>query len=408
MAETENAITEKLSFETQVHEAWDGTEQRAALRSQPRRYVSYDWQAMELWHANYLHALVYSGQTDIMRFPLWHAGIQLRDKNYKDQGNIHIPVRALWPYRNIGGLLLFVDDESYSAKYDLKYLTGSGVAGLEKQLTRDWEAVSTRVVPLAYGVLQQEDSFNTYHSTYTEMTINFELTQSQKAVDFPVALDEYHDEKVPDESAFRFGLPETYLGSEVWRWEGQWNDAVSANFSRNANRIDYNTGVFRFDVKSWDPSETLEQTYLLLCREEIHNMQRFFIRQKGKWKSFWTPTWFHDIELVGLQPAGQSFLVVRFPLYYKYYQKSKRRKRLVVFYRNNTSEFLTIAGWSTNEDGTRGKVYLESPLTHSIRPADVYLISFFLRCRFDTDDLVIDYETTETATASIQFKEVDE
>ena len=54
-----------------------------------------------------------------------------------------------------------------------------------------------------------------------------------------------------------------------------------------------------------------------------------------------------------------------------------------------------------------GKVYLETPLKHEILPQNVRMISFFTRCRFAEDDLVIDYETTGAATVRICLKEVD-
>ena len=56
-------IVEKLEYKTQIHTAWDGTEQRMALRSEPRRFVSYDYIGNETWQSQYLRMLTFGQQT---------------------------------------------------------------------------------------------------------------------------------------------------------------------------------------------------------------------------------------------------------------------------------------------------------------------------------------------------------
>jgi hypothetical protein len=399
-------ITEKISYLTQIHTAWNGTEQRMALRNEARRYLSYDYTGMESWQSQYLRMLIYSAQTQLIQFPLWHAGWNLREQQYKGQASIQISTEAMWPFRNVGAVELWLGDKPGGAKYDLKYLTGNGVLGLMKQLKADWYRGST-ILPVVYGILQQDDSFTNIHSDSSEMTINLELIQNQNAPDFPSAWDEYHDEPMPYQSRFIQDLPSSYMGSEVWRFYSQWEDDMSAQFTRNANRLDYNVGVFRFDLKSYNPTESCTMDFAAFSRAEAYNMQRFFMRHKGRWQSFWAPTWLNDIELQGDQPSGRIYLLANFTGFWKYYQKSSRRKTIVVFYCDGTCEILKIAGYSLDDTGTYGKIYLDSPLMHDIRKARVRLVSFFCRYRFSSDDLVTDYETNEIATMQIGFQEVD-
>jgi len=399
-------ITEKISYLTQLHTAWDGTEQRMALRSDPRRYLAYDYTGMDSWQSQYLRMIIYSAQTQLIQFPLWHAGWRLREKQYKGQASIQIPTNVLWSFRNIGAMELWLGDKAGGVKYDLKYLTGNGVLGLAKQLKTDWRPGSV-VLPVAYGILQQDDSFTNIHANSSEMTINLELTQNQNAPDFPSALDADHDEPLPYRSRRTGGLPASYMGAEVWRFYAQWEEDMSAKFTRNANRLDYNAGVFRFDLKSYNPTESWTGDYVSFSREETSNIQRFFMRRKGQWQSFWSPTWLNDIELQGDQPAGQIYLLAAFTGYWQYYQKSSRRKTIVVFYYDGTCEILKVAGYSLDDTAAYGKIYLDSPLTHDIKKARVRLVSFFCRYRFNSDDLVTDYETNEIATMQIGFQEVD-
>lgn len=400
-------ITEKISYLTQIHTAWDNSEQRMALRAEPRRYISYDYIGIENWQSEYLRMLIYNAQTQVIQFPLWHAACRLKDNQYIDQTTISVPTYGLWGFRNIGAVELWRNDHTGGVKYDVKYITANGILGLKKQLKSNWQAGETMAIPVFYGILQQEDSYTNLLASVSEMTLNLELIQNQKAPDFPLAWNEFHDEDMPLESKFKEGMPANYMGAEVFRYMPQWENDMSAKFSRNANRLDYNSGIFRFDLKSYNPTESRNINFAGISRAEIYNMQRFFMRQKGRWKSFWAPTWLSDIELAGNQASGQNYLLIKFNLFWKYYAKSSRRRNLIVFYVDGTAEILSIAGYATDETGKYGKIYLDSPLKQEIRASRVRMISFFCRYRFASDDLTTDYETTGIATMQISFQEVD-
>lgn len=401
-------IVEKLEYKTQIHTAWNGSEQRMALRSEPRTFVSYDYIGAETWQSQYLRMLTFGQQTQRIQFPLWHAKCELEIKQYKGQANITIPTAALWGYRNIGSVMLWTNDRDGGVKYDIKYITANGVIGLTKQLTSDWEAFSTVVVPVFYGVLQQEDNYSNTHSNLSTMTINLELLQNQNAPAFPPAWDEFHVETTMRDTCPDRGLPDTYMGAEVFKDEPPWLDNIAANYSKNANRLDNETGVFRFDLKSYDTAETRQIKYMGISRAEGYNFQRFFMRCKGMLKSFYAPTWMNDLELAGDMPSGQIYLLVNFNMFWKYYAKSKRRRTIVIFYLNGTCEILKIAGYSIGDTGKYGKIYLENPLTHSLLKKQVAMISFFCRYRFGNDALTIDHDTLEISTMDLNFVEVDE
>ena len=400
-------ITEKISYLTQICTAWDNSEQRMALRSEPRRYIAYDYIGIESWQSQYLRMLTYQAQTQLIQFPLWHAACRLSEQQYIGQSAVAVPTHGLWGFRNIGAVELWTDDQAGGVKYDLNYITANGALGLKKQLKSNWMADSTMAIPVFYGVLQQDSSYTNLQASATELTMNLELIQNQSAPTFPTAWDEFHDEKMPIESQFREGMPGYYFGAEVFRYMPQWEDDLSAKFTRNANRLDYNVGVFRFDLKSYNPTESRDIKFAGISRAEIYNMQRFFMRQKGRWKSFWVPTWLNDIELAGDQPSGQTYLLTKFNQFWKYYAKTSRRKNIILFYIDGSSEILSIAGYSTDDTGTYGKIYLDEPLKHDLRIKRVRMISFFARCRFASDDLTTDYETTGIATIQMSFQEVD-
>lgn len=404
-----NHISEKISFLTQIHTSWDGTEQRQALRQEPRRYIAYDYTGMKEERSQYLRMLIYHSQTTAIRFPMWHAITVLEDTMYAGQYVVMVPTEYLWCYRNIGGVELWLNDNQGGKAFEFQYIGADGRLVLTTQLDDNWKRHTTKVMPVFYGVLAKDDSFTNRNDAISEMTLNLELLREQNAPEyFPEEYDEWHDEEVSSPWNFHHGLPETYLGAEVWRYTPQWADNLDANFAKNANRIDYETGIIKFDQKSYNPQENREITYLLHTRQMINNVQRFFYRHKGAWKSFYAPTWVNDFVLRKDGIAGAATLEVKLPWFWKYYNKSSRRKKICIMYKDATSEIYDVAGYSRDELNKYGIVFLESPLTHNIRRQDVKMICFWCRYRFGSDDLNVDYETNITATVSLVLKEVDE
>lgn len=399
-------ITETIAFLTQIHTAWDGTEQRAALRSKPRRSVSYDYISMKPWQSQYLRALTYSQQTQLFQIPLWHTACQVETEIYKSQANIPIETNRIWQYRGCSNVMLWLSDTYGGTLYPLEYVAGEGALGFGKQIERDWKRKQATVAPVAWGILSQSDKYINYTGDISSMTLTVELMRESLAPAFPTAYDENHNEKT--KQLWGRGLPEKYNGAELFLLPPSWTEDMNANYSRLANRLDNETGQLRYDLRSPDPIETREIEYVLKSRQEINNLQRFFYRCKGRLHSFYAPTWLNDVELAYDAPAGQNYLLTKWTEYWKYFATCKRRKTLVVFDKDFTGRIIKIAGYSTNDTGEYGKIYLESPLPAPLRKNDTLMISYLCRYRHDNDTMTTDYETVNIATTSFTLTEVTE
>ncbi len=400
-------ISERLEYLTQIHKSWDNTEQRAALRTSPRRFISYDYIGTKGSQSQYLRALAYSKQTEKIEIPLWHANCQLDEILFKGQTNIKAGKDKIWPYRGMSGLLLWSSDELGGDRYPLKYILGDGTVISGNIFARDYPP-GTIVCPVGWGVLQQESAYDTYSSMATSLQLNLELLPDYSITPVPDALDEYHYETFKTEDPWAKVLPTTYNSVELFTIPPSWTKDLSAKFTRNVNRMDNQSGVFKYDLKSLNPTETREIEYVAISRSEINNLQRFFCRCKGRLKSFYAPTWLSDMALQEDAPPGQNYLIVDWPLLWKYYANMNRRKTIVIFQRDYTATILKVAGYTTDDSGNYGKIFLDNQLTKAINKAEVLLISFLVRYRLDTDSMLVDYDTTDAGTTSLSFMEVNE
>lgn len=402
-----NTISETLEYKTQIHTAWDGAEQRLALRQYPRRSVSYDYYGLTASQSQYLRALCYAKQNTRIEIPLWHACCRLTETAYANFSHIKIATVDLWPFRGCSGVEFWHNDQQGGERYFLNALYGDGNLKLTEILESDYPIKTTAVYPVAYGYLQPEDKYTFYTASHTLMQLNVELLDDYALTSLPAALSEKNYEPWGAKTPYQTALPASYQGIEIFPPAPSWTGDLAANFSRRANKLDNESGLVKYDLKSIGSSENKEIEYVLSTKADINNFQRFFCKCKGRWKSFYAPTWLSDLVLTENAPKGQTYLLVQWPLYWQYYAKMSRRKVAVVFLKNGKTKILPLAGYSTDSSGEHGKVYLDNPLTETLQKADVAMISYLCRYRFDTDILTTDYDTTGIATVATTFTEVN-
>lgn len=396
-------ITEHIEFLTQIHTAWDGAEQRVALRGNPRRFVSYEYVGVNTRQSQYLRALTSGTQTQLLQFPLWHANTVLEKIVYDRQSIVPLKKEDAWNYRDCASVLLWENDEEGGEFFDVKNVTADGVLHLKKQVSSDWRAFQTIAVPVFWGVMRQEDQYANLTSKLTSMTINVEFINRGTTIELPAAAGPV-DSSRPVFPASKNASAE-YLGRELFMAPPSWEEDIGCGYSRNANRLDNQTGVVRYDLKSNDTAESRSVMYRTANREEIHFLQRFFYRNKGRFKAFYAPTWVNDVELAEDASEGNA-LIAKFPFYWKYYELNKRRRRLIVFFKDGTIEILQIAGFSLDDTRKRGKIFLDMPIRRAMVRRQIRMISFLCLYRLADDSLTTEYETTGIASIRLEFAEV--
>ncbi|WP_371374359.1 hypothetical protein [Sporomusa aerivorans] len=400
-------ISEALAFKTQIHKAWDATEQRMALRTYPRRSLAYDYYGMNGAQSQYLRALSYAKQNQKIEIPLWHAGCRMTESAYENFSHVSVDTVSLWQFRGCSGIMFWRNDKTGGDRYFLKALYADGSLKLTEILEQDYPKATTMIYPTAYGYLKPEDKYSVYASHLTTMQLNVELLDDYSLTSLPTAFNEDNYEAWNCKTPFQDAIPASYLGVDIFPLAPSWTGDLSANFTRNANLLDNETGLVKYDLKSVYASENKEIDYVLTSRSEINNFQRFFTRCKGRLKSFYAPSWLSDMTLAETASSGQLYLLVEWPLYWKYYASLSRRKLIIVFLRSGSVKIFPVAGYATDSTGEYGKVYLETALTSPLRKSDVVMISFLCRYRFDSDTLTTDYDTTGIATVTTSFAEVN-
>jgi hypothetical protein len=398
-------IQETISFYTQIHTSYNQHEQRSALRYNPRRSVTFDYIGMNGRLSEQLKAMAYSSQKTIVKIPLWY-NLYISDKILlSDVDNVVIDSTNMWQFRGCSYFQTWLTDDIGGEVYKIKNIYSDKTIQATTNLKKSWPK-GTKVYPVAWGSLSSETSYSDASPVVSSTQIKFDLVYEDQAQNIPDQYNYLHDENITYE--YMHNMDNYYNSKEILMIEPDWTDDISSSFGKSANLIDNTSGIFAYVVTNKQPLQTKTYNFVLENKKMINNFQRFFCRMRGKLTSFYYPTWNNDIELSQNAAIGDLILYAKFPGYYKYYASNSNRKSIIVMLKNKTSYILNLSGFSTDNTGTYGKIYLMNTLTKAINISDIDRISFMTLVRFNSDDMTTDYEDTQLAKVSIPISEVYE
>ena len=132
----------------------------------------------------------------------------------------------------------------------------------------------------------------------------------------------------------------------------------------------------------------------------------FFNLIKGRYKSFYCPSWVNDFTPISNIEFGSVYIDAADT--YRYYGSTSRKKHVIVFTKDWKSYILEIMNITveTVNDKRIGKIIFVS--ASKIELDNILMISYLNLVRFDSDDLKINYESTEVANVNLSFAEVDD
>ena len=409
MAETQ--IIEKYEFLTDILTSYAGMEQRIALRDTPRHYISYDYTAMNSLEAQWVRALLRMRQTNTMYIPMWHRQLYLAEKAWIGTTTLKLVEESVYNLRDCQAIIIFNHDtiKGDNDYYRVVSCQSGGMITLGSKLKSSLNPKNTWIYPLINCSVQPTTGINYVYSNGTNATINFEDILEVTPLTIPynyLYLYSEYKERNP------YSIPYTYNSYDVFTIRPQWIDdnSVSMDIEKITNKLDNNIGVFQYDSKSNLSYDKTTYNLYLMCEEEINNTIKFFHNVKGKYKSFYMPSWVNDFSPCFDIKSGQNYIYTEFDSLYKYYISNNRKRKIIIFTTNYNSYILDVLSFTYEDIGdTRyGKLLLSAPTTETIPLSNIKMISYFNHVRLDDDTLQLNYESTQVAQVDITTKEVDD
>ena len=409
MADTQ--ITEKYEFLTSIITSYSGAEQRISLRDIPRRYISYDYAAMNKFEAQWLRALLRMKQTNTMYIPMWHRQLYLSEEAWMGSKVIKLTEGSLYDLRGCQAIIIFKHDtiKGTNNYYRVVACSEGGIIQLGSKLKSNLNPKNAWIFPLINCSIQPTTGINYVYSNGTNTTVNFEDILDNSPLSIPYKYTGYY-QNYKGRNIFK--LPYTHNGRNVLTISPQWveDDSISMDIEKVTNKLDNSTGIFQYDSKNNLSYDKTTYNLYMMCKEEINNIIRFFNYVKGRYTSFYMPSWVNDFQPSSDILSGTNYIYTEFDTLYTYYLSNNRKKKIVIFtndYKSYIYDILSIT-YQTIDEKKYGKLVLSTPITENIPLSNIKMISYFNHVRLDSDELQLNYESTQVAKVTLTTKEVDD
>lgn len=411
MSETKIQVT--YSYLTDVWQSYGGQEQRRCLRSVPRRTISYEYTSMNSSEAQWLRAQLRKKQNNFEFIPMWHDVAYLSE-DFLGGKSMYIDPEYMIGFHNCDAIEIFAHDDVMHhegvniTKKVKKY--ENNIIHLKTVLDKNLNKKNTWILPLIRCSVQTPLSSSYIYSNGTNIKMIYEDIGYKPPFDINSQYYEQYNYLV--DGFNRYNLPSSYNGRQVFLNTPQWldDDSLTLKVSKNVNKLDNDTGIFKYDLKNTSSYDTHEITILLRNKRMINNIIKFFTKVKGKFKSFYCPSWANDFNLAQSIKKGSNYIYTDLSETYRYYMENGRNKKIVVFTNDWKSYIFDISAYTYEkiEDKKYGKLLLGSSSPVNIPIKNVRMVSFFNLVRLDSDEMQINYESNIAATVQLSMKEVDD
>lgn len=359
-------VIERLEWSTDLHEAYDGTEQRIALVAAPRR--RYEYSLLEhTTDAAHLDALLFGWSGRTYCLPLWTDPTVTTAPLTAGALSLPVPEVADQDWHEDGLAVLWRSTTEHEAvEVDS---VGAGSVTIKLPLAQSWPA-GTRIYPARIVRLDGRALL----SHPTDQLTAARLAWRCEDVDVPTAA----------------GYGTTYRGFRVFDWRPDRATEPTSDWSRKLAELDYG-GLPTVDDESGNPVLLRRFSWLLHGRSAITTFRRWLAERRGRVTPFWIPSYQDDLRVTApiasadsslrVQAIGVASLVAASPLRRDLLIKT----RTATFYRRVNS----VAELSATEDG----LVLDSPLGTTFQPSDFVAVQWLSLVRLDADAIELAWIT---------------
>jgi len=358
---------DRWEWKTEILTAYNGDEQRIALRSHPRRSFEYQVFAQHRDKTALNHFLQAAPYT-LYGVPDWNLGTVLRTSEYQDVVNyLSVPTRG---YVAGGYLVGFIDP----TVYELRQVTAVDEQGVQIDGAVSWPK-GTHVYPVTPATLPKD--FSASHTTglLAEPVVQFSALQLRSP--FINAIPQY---------------PE-YLGFPVVEEVFDRGQPSSQDFTSKIEVLDNGTNTPFINAASNTPYISSSKKWFLNAPDDILRFQWLIHFRKGRFKPFWMPS--DTLDFIPVACSGVELVVKECGYTRLVADKNNRQHiRAVVsgafYYRKITS---------SAQSGELETLTLDEAL-----PGLPSQISFMVLSRFDSDRIEIAYSHPHFARASTAIR----
>ncbi|QSR34760.1 hypothetical protein CFI10_07080 [Marinobacterium iners] len=380
-------LIEGRDYKTDVMRSRDGTEQRRALRSKPRKNVSFEVLLEGRDAANFDY-LMTALQPHVLLLPMWQRSHRLAVAVSAGGNTLQLTQPVSYERRSGDYLVLHRNGEEPEAQQIETVAADRLSVTLVDTLESNWPAF-TSVYPAELAQLR---------SRFTGRRLTSGLLRA--GLDFSCLV----DSRAPGTSSLTADLVISDL--EVLIRPVNWGSTPEIGYNWAPVMVDAELGPSAYETDGDVAIRTRKGEVLTESRDEVDWWLAFFDRCRGRQRPFLMPTWF-DLHLQTPVTPGAIFEVPGTELG-MYLSSDPVHTHLMVRKRDRSLAFFEITALTANlNDGVTVITTTES-WGEAYAPWECVQASLVTVCRLASDRLEVEWITDEVAKCAIAVQIVED
>lgn len=368
-----------LQYLTEVIEAFDGTEQRIALRDTPRTSLSYMYSMTDEQQYRFDNKLATSSGS--MLVPLWP--LQCQVSRAVSAGDASIALETI--NAHVGGFdtLLISEGDEYEV-VSIESMSGGTVT--LKHLAKKTFSTSAVVLPVKVAYPADESNSTSLLRGFDQHTITYDLDETQ--IQKPAPVDDF----------------ERLSGRPIFPFRPDRSKDVTTQYNRHREILDPLIGARSIFDRAKGAVKILSQTFTFFSESERQRFEDFAELMNGAQGEFY------------IEGPGQAFelsedIVVptyKFKIknsgYSNFANSHSLATNIAIKLYNGTTIYKTILSATGNTDGTETITTKET--TAALKTTDIETIVPLYLARFDSDEFRYIFDTNEVSTITKNIRQL--
>lgn len=372
-------VMERLEWKTDVMQAFDGSEQRVALRALPRRSFEFEFWSDSAQVRRKLEALLWNWGALIWALPIWTDGTTVSSTAAIGDTTVNVGGTTNRDFIPGGLAVLMTNPLTFEVVEILSVGTSSLV--LARQLETEWPA-STRVFPARTAYLQDRQPLKRWTHEHVHEIAVFRLT---------------------DDSECTAATETEYRGYPVLEQVPEWSQDITADYARKLAVIDFGVGGMRYDDEAGIPTVMQSHRWVLDGKNQIAAFREFLYARRGKYSGLWVPSFLPDLVPVVDIAGGGATIDVEHCFYTLHLAMAKNRRDIRIQLKSGTVYYRRITG-SSELSASVERLSVDTPVSSGVALSDIDRISFMTFSRMDSDAVELHWSHDDVVEASALWR----
>lgn len=376
-----DSMTEMLLFRTNVITARDGSEQRIALRTSPRRKFALAFLAdsdLEIQYWKY--ALATDLDSEFWELPLWAEAETLTSEVLIGESTADADFTLMDDTLGTRFLLIHPDELTLEV-FTISGRTATTATRLTGTFSYDFP-LGSRIVPVEFSYTENNTSYSPFIINAAKMSVT--MTTSAHRVPGgkgAAALTTYNGKNVLDKNPLAIG------GSEV--------------FSQSQRRLDFG-GKVQIETVQTYANINSGRSYLSNTKADRQWWKSFLTSINGSQKSFYCSTYRHDMTVTSQPAIGGTTFDVDAASEAEGWDDTTSHLHLAISTEDGTIQYKEIDPAGTTDT----TITITSGLTATAPGSNILKVSFLELVRIGSDEIAIVHQADSSRIISLPLRTI--